>query len=98
MRLFTVQSPDFSRKVYFIEGHYDVKLQADNRVRWDVAARLNRKQKNAFGGKIENGIQVHSGRMVPTRKMFSGRTNAPTTGAMAKTTYSSSNRQTNTVG
>jgi hypothetical protein len=31
-------------KVYFIEGHYDVKLQADNRVRWDVAERLNRKQ------------------------------------------------------
>ena len=26
-------------KVYFIEGHYDVKLQADNRVRWDVVLR-----------------------------------------------------------
>ncbi len=32
-------------KVYFIAGHYDVKLQADNHVRWDVAERLNRKQK-----------------------------------------------------
>ncbi len=32
-------------KVYFIEWHYDVKLQADNHVRWDVAARLNRKQR-----------------------------------------------------
>jgi len=31
-------------KVYFIDWHYDVKLQADNHVRWDVAARLNRKQ------------------------------------------------------
>ena len=26
-------------KVYFIAGHYDVKLQADNRVRWDVVLR-----------------------------------------------------------
>jgi len=28
-----------ARKVYFIAGHYDVKLQADNRVRWDVVLR-----------------------------------------------------------
>ncbi len=26
-------------KVYFIAWHYDVKLQADNRVRWDVVLR-----------------------------------------------------------
>gem|GEM_PF-6588301 len=26
-------------KVYFMQGHYDVKLQADNRVRWDVVLR-----------------------------------------------------------
>ena len=26
-------------KVYFTAGHYDVKLQADNRVRWDVVLR-----------------------------------------------------------
>ncbi len=34
-----------SRKVYFIQRHYDEELQADKRFRWDVAARLNRKQK-----------------------------------------------------
>jgi hypothetical protein len=33
-----------SGKVYFIQWHYDEKLQADNLVRWDVAERLNRKQ------------------------------------------------------
>jgi hypothetical protein len=32
-------------KVYFIASRFDVKLQADNLVRWDVAVRLNRKQK-----------------------------------------------------
>jgi len=26
-------------KVYFIAGHYDVKLQADTIVRWDVVLR-----------------------------------------------------------
>jgi hypothetical protein len=26
-------------KVYFIAGTFDVKLQADNRVRWDVVLR-----------------------------------------------------------
>ena len=31
-------------KVYFVAWYYDVKLQADNHVRWDVAERLNRKQ------------------------------------------------------
>jgi hypothetical protein len=31
-------------KVYFVACRFDVKLQADNLVRWDVAERLNRKQ------------------------------------------------------
>ena len=39
-------------KVYFVAWHYDVKLQADNHVRWDVAERLNRKQRN-IGGKMK---------------------------------------------
>ena len=32
-------------KVYFIASRFDVKLQTDNPVRWDVAERLNHKQK-----------------------------------------------------
>jgi hypothetical protein len=32
------------QKVYFVAWYYDVKLQADNHIRWDVAERLNRKQ------------------------------------------------------
>ena len=39
-------------KVYFVAWHYDVKLQADNHVRWDVAERLNRKQIIHWGGKL----------------------------------------------
>jgi hypothetical protein len=35
---------EFAGKVYFVAWYYDVKLQADNHVRWDVAERLNRKQ------------------------------------------------------
>jgi hypothetical protein len=31
-------------KVYLMQCHFDVKLQADKHVRWDVAERLNRKQ------------------------------------------------------
>jgi hypothetical protein len=38
-------------KVYFVVGQYDVKLQADNHVRWDVAERLNRKQTKHIGDK-----------------------------------------------
>ena len=34
----------FLEKVYFIGCTFDVKLQADNLVRWDVAERLNHKQ------------------------------------------------------
>ena len=33
------KSSIFAGKVYFTAGHYDVKLQADNRVRWDVVLR-----------------------------------------------------------
>jgi hypothetical protein len=33
-------------KVYLVACRFDVKLQADNPVRWDVAERLNRKQKH----------------------------------------------------
>jgi hypothetical protein len=39
------KSSNVPGKVYFIAWYYDVKLQADNHVRWDVAERLNRKQK-----------------------------------------------------
>jgi hypothetical protein len=39
----------FCKKVYFSACTFDVKLQADNPVRWDVAERLNRKQKTQTG-------------------------------------------------
>jgi hypothetical protein len=43
-----------------MQGHYDVKLQADNHVRWNVAARLNRKQTKHIKEKNLDGIQIHS--------------------------------------
>ena len=45
-------------KVYFIQCYFDVKLQADKHVRWDVAERLNRKQMKTLGEKT-NGLQIH---------------------------------------
>jgi hypothetical protein len=45
----------FLEKVYFIGCIFDVKLQADNHVRWDVAERLNRKHKTNKWRK-QNGI------------------------------------------
>lgn len=48
-------------KVYFTLCCFDEKLQTDNLVRWDVAARLNRKHKRQ---QVKNhGIQVYSRRM-----------------------------------
>lgn len=41
-----IQTSVSSGKVYFTAWHFVVKLQADDLVRWDVAERLNRKQKN----------------------------------------------------
>jgi len=44
IRVYKLQKACIAGKVYFIAWYYDVKLQADNHVRWDVAERLNRKQ------------------------------------------------------
>jgi len=54
-------------KVYFIASRFDVKLQADNLVRWDVAVRLNHKQKTQKE-REKHGIQIHRRRMGKTRE------------------------------
>ncbi len=42
-----------SGKVYFMQWHFDVKLQADKHVRRDVAERLNHKQMKTLGEKTK---------------------------------------------
>ena len=74
----------FLEKVYFIGCIFDVKLQADNPVRWDVAERLNHKQKIQ---KVKHyGIQIYRRRMGEPRKKLRRRPQSPTPRTMAKAT------------